>query len=157
MTALRRIRWPNAARLAGGVAGIGVLALAAPGLLRAPEPPPLPRDVGLPRAALVASQPLPAASASPSRGDDEARGHHVPTDGGHTDEGREPNRRPPHPATRPGVSHNAPSPAPPTPLVAAPPPPPARAPPPPAAPASTPTPPQPPAQPAGPPEVGFEH
>ncbi len=46
-----RIRWRQAAKL--GLAGVGLLAALqlAPALLRAPEPPPLGADVGLPRPA----------------------------------------------------------------------------------------------------------
>lgn len=42
-----RIRIGNLGRLAAGAAGAGVLLLVLPGLLRAPEPPPAPADVGL--------------------------------------------------------------------------------------------------------------
>ena len=42
-----RIRWTNLARLLGGLAAGGVVVLVLPGLVREPEPPPLPADVGL--------------------------------------------------------------------------------------------------------------
>ncbi len=42
-----RIRWTNVARLLGGLSAGCVLILVVPGLVREPEPPPLPADVGL--------------------------------------------------------------------------------------------------------------
>ena len=45
--AARRIRWSNVGRLAAGSARAALRSSSLPGLLEAPEPPPLPADVGL--------------------------------------------------------------------------------------------------------------
>jgi hypothetical protein len=63
MASLSRIRWSSLGRpIAAALATIVAIALL-PGLLAPPEPPPLPADVGLPRAAAVnldaAPRPLP--------------------------------------------------------------------------------------------------
>jgi hypothetical protein len=53
-----RIRWRGVAR-AAAIVVVGLLALrVVPGLLRAPEPPPLGRDVGLPRASAAPVKPV---------------------------------------------------------------------------------------------------
>ena len=53
-----RIRWRGVAR-AAAIVGVGLIGLRlVPGLLRAPEPPPLGADVGLPKAGPAASTPV---------------------------------------------------------------------------------------------------
>jgi hypothetical protein len=59
-----RIRWRGVAKVAA-IALVGLLAVRLlPGFLRAPEPPPLSADVGLPKAAPVTDVPRPAGTAS---------------------------------------------------------------------------------------------
>lgn len=131
MGTLKRIRWRNVARLAAGAALLVVLAEALPGLLRAPQPPPLPADVGLPAATAFAMRPTPAEAdrpASTGRAEDKARRrtdrHHSARHGDrrHSDaRGPEPHHKPPStakdgestPAPRPTSSPPAPVPTPP--------------------------------------------
>jgi hypothetical protein len=61
-----RIRWSGVARVAAVVV-VGLIALRLlPGLLRAPEPPPLAADVGLPKAEPVKSEPVRAIMPAPT-------------------------------------------------------------------------------------------
>ena len=62
-----RIRWRRVARVAAIIV-VGLIALrVVPGLLRAPEPPPLGADVGLPKAKTAPAEPVRAVTKEPAR------------------------------------------------------------------------------------------
>jgi hypothetical protein len=73
-----RIRWRRVARVAAIVV-VGLIALRlVPGLLRAPEPPPLGADVGLPKVEPVAKKPEPVVPKPAARRRRKARPHRRP-------------------------------------------------------------------------------